>query len=79
MQGVECLWECGLPGNGSLDANLAQFGPIAVPLSGAARLGVVSSEVIAAQRSVSVLGRYPAYVQLGESIPSRFFNVPAWV
>lgn len=29
-----CLWQCGLPGNGSLDANLAQFGPIGIAVSG---------------------------------------------
>jgi RHS repeat-associated protein len=32
-----------------------------------------------AQRGISVLGRNPAYVQLGEAIPSRYLNVPTWV
>lgn len=56
------------PGNGSLEANLA-----AVPF-----IPIVGIEAAAA-RGVSVLGRYPAYLQLGESIPSRVFSIPAWI
>ncbi len=76
---VQCIWQCGLPGDGSLDASLAQFGPIAFPISGSARITAAASSRISSVRGVSVLGHYPAYIQLGEAVPSRVFSIPAWV
>jgi hypothetical protein len=50
-------------------------GPAVAP--GAA--GPAAGTAIVAERGISVLGRYPAYIQLGEAIPSRTFRVPTWV
>jgi RHS repeat-associated protein len=72
---VRCTWECQMPGDGSLEANLAAlpFIPIVGIETATARV------TVAAERGISVLGRHPAYLQLGQSIPSRFFNIPTWI
>jgi RHS repeat-associated protein len=72
---VQCIWTCQWPGDGSLEANLAGL-PV-VPIVGAEN--ATARLAVAAERGISVLGRHPAYLRLGESIPSRYFNVPKWI
>ena len=43
IYGIECFWQCGLPGDGSLEANLMALGPIGAVSSNLARAGSIGT------------------------------------
>ncbi len=77
---VRLIWEGDMPGNGSLEANLAALPFIpAVAVEGAgARLALVAGGATQSGnfiRGMTVLGRYPGYIENAQSAGASFFSL----